>query len=183
MKHLIDPEGRYFDKINPTIDGMGYNLVRVKQMAGQKTNTTLQIMIERGDGSAVNVDDCTKISRALSALLDVEDPFEEAYDLEVSSTGVPRPLTRLSDFKAYVGREIKSEIYPPVNNRKRFRGILSQANKDTLIITDGEDNFELAYSQLATATPVFNDDLLDFEASRNALPSAESNEQQTSTAS
>lgn len=172
MKQLIDPDGRYARVIEPTISGMGYNLVRVRQTSVKKGTPTLQVMIERGNGSAVNVDDCTKVSRALSALLDVEDPFDSAYDLEISSTGVPRPLTRLVDFKAYVGREVKLEIYPPVNNRKRFRGILIETLDDSLTIKDDETIYELAYSQLSVATPVFTDDLLEFEASRGALPTA-----------
>jgi len=98
MKQLIDPDGRFAKLIEPTIAGMGYDLVRVRQQSAGKGDTTLQIMIERQDAVPVNVDDCTKVSRALSALFDVEDPFPEAYNLEVSSVGLPRPLTRIKDF-------------------------------------------------------------------------------------
>ncbi len=177
MRQLIDPDGRFARVIEPTITGMGYNLVRVRQTSVKKGTPTLQVMLERANGSAVNVSDCTKVSRALSALLDVEDPFDSAYDLEISSTGVPRPLTRLEDFKAYVGRDVKLEIFPPVNNRKRFRGILTEILDDSLTVKDNDDDtiYELAFTQLSVATPVFTDDLLEFEASRGALPSGDDN--------
>jgi len=177
LKQLIDPDGRFARVIEPTITGMGYDLVRVRQTSVKQGVPTLQIMLERTGGKVVNVDDCTKVSRALSALFDVEDPFDGPYDLEISSTGVPRPLTRIEDFKAYEGREVKLEIYPPVNNRKRFRGILTDVLEDSLTVADSGTTYELAFTQLSSAAPVFTDDLLEFEASRGALPSAEDGDQ------
>ena len=92
--------------ITPVIEDMGYELVRVRLMGGQ--SKTLQIMAERPEGG-IEVDDCAKISTAISAVLDVEDPLEEAYTLEVSSPGIDRPLTRLKDFDTWTGYAAKIE--------------------------------------------------------------------------
>ncbi len=87
--------------ILPTVEGMGLSLVRVRYMGGTK-KADLQIMAERPDGT-MEVEDCANLSRALSAVLDVEDPIERQYNLEVSSPGIDRPLTRLGDFARYAG--------------------------------------------------------------------------------
>lgn len=174
MKNLIDPEGRFAKLIEPTITGMGYDLVRVRQMSAAKGDTTLQIMVEYPDGRVINVEDCTKISRAISALFDVEDPFTDAYNLEVSSAGLPRPLTRVKDFQNYTGFEMKCELAMMVNGRKRFKGILAEAGEDTFVIRDEEQKeFELAYAQLANAALVYSDTLLAYEQKRKALPENE----------
>lgn len=171
MKNLVDPEGRFAKLIEPTLNGMGFELVRVRTTAVGKGGVTLQIMAERPNGQAVNVEDCTAISRAISTLFDVEDPFEGAYRLEVSSAGVPRPLTRIKDFKDYIGFELKCEIEPMVNGRKRFKGELIEANDQTFVIRDEEDNeIELAYDQLASVALIYSDELLAYEQSRARLP-------------
>lgn len=171
MKNLVDPDGRFAKLIEPTLNGMGFDLVRVRIIAMGKAGITLQIMAERPDGKAINVEDCTAISRAVSALFDVEDPFEGAYRLEVSSAGVPRPLTRVKDFKDYIGFEIKCEIEPMVNGRKRFKGELAEANDTTFVISDEEGNdIELAYEQLDSVSLIYSDELLKYEQSRARLP-------------
>jgi ribosome maturation factor RimP len=108
--------------IAPSLEAMGYELVRVHLTGGMRP--TLQIMAERVDRAAMTVEDCAEISRAVSALLDVEDPIEGAYTLEVSSPGIDRPLTRLSDFDRFAGFEARVETRVPVSGRKRFRGRL-----------------------------------------------------------
>jgi len=108
--------------VTPTLAQMGYDLVRV-QMQGQ-ARPTLQIMAERKDGKGMAVEDCAQISRALSAVLDVEDPIGGAYVLEVSSPGIDRPLTRSKDFGDWAGFEAKLETDLPVDGQKRFRGKL-----------------------------------------------------------
>ncbi|CAA7617597.1 ribosome maturation factor RimP [Magnetospirillum sp. SS-4] len=108
--------------IAPSLDAMGYELVRV-QLQGQQ-RLTLQIMADRKDGVMMAVEDCADISRALSALLDVEDPISGAYSLEVSSPGIDRPLTRAKDFERWAGFETKLEAIQPIEGRKRFRGKL-----------------------------------------------------------
>lgn len=106
----------------PVIEGLGYRLVRVRVSSAE--GCTVQIMAERPDGS-MTVEDCESISRALSPVLDVTDPIERAYRLEISSPGIDRPLVRKSDFERYAGHLVKIEMEIPVHGRKRFRGHLA----------------------------------------------------------
>lgn len=103
----------------PVLGGLGYRLVRARILSGQ--GTTLQIMIERPDGT-VTVEDCEKASMALSPVLDLEEPVSEAYHLEISSPGIDRPLVRVSDFRRAVNHEVRIEMAVPLYGRKRFRG-------------------------------------------------------------
>lgn len=111
----------------PIIEGLGYRLVRVKVSGAD--GCTVQIMAERPDGS-MTVEDCEAVSRALSPVLDVADPIDRAYRLEISSPGLDRPLVRKSDFDRYAGHLARIEMEMPVDGRKRFRG--------SLIGTEGE---------------------------------------------
>jgi ribosome maturation factor RimP len=103
----------------PVLHDLGFRLVRVKISPGM--DTTLQIMAERPDGT-MNVDDCEKVSVALSPVLDLEEPLPQAYRLEVSSPGIDRPMVRLSDFKRAIGHEARIELNFGLDGRKRFRG-------------------------------------------------------------
>src|ERR1700753_2619841 len=105
----------------PVLQGMGYRLVRIK-ISGE-AGCTVQIMAERPDGS-MQIEDCEAVSRALSPVLDIADPIERAYRLEISSPGIDRPLVRRSDFERHAGHEAKVEMDVPVDGRKRFRGVL-----------------------------------------------------------
>ena len=118
----MELERRIAETIEPSLEGMGYELVRVLLQGRERQ--VLQIMAERKDGAAMTVDDCADISRQVSALLDVDDPIEGAYSLEVSSPGIDRPLTRPKDYEAYAGFEAKLETSEPLEGRKRFRGKL-----------------------------------------------------------
>jgi ribosome maturation factor RimP len=109
----------------PVLLGIGYRLVRVR-ISGLD-GCTVQIMAERPDGS-MTVDDCETVSRALSPVLDVSDPIERAYRLEVSSPGMDRPLVRRSDFERFAGHQIKVELSAPIAGRRRFRGLLLGAD-------------------------------------------------------
>ena len=113
---------RIADIVTPVIEGMGYELVRLRLMSGK--SASLQIMADKPNGG-IEVDDCAKISTAVSATLDVEDPIEDAYRLEVSSPGVDRPLTRLKDFDAWSGYEVKIETTEMIDGRRRFKGALA----------------------------------------------------------
>ena len=105
--------------ITPSIEAMGYELVRADLRSGRRR--ILQIMVERADRIEMTVDDCASVSRAISALLDVEDPIRGTYNLEVSSPGIDRPLVRLSDYDRFSGFEAKIELEQPVDGRKRLR--------------------------------------------------------------
>jgi ribosome maturation factor RimP len=105
----------------PVLADLGFRLVRVK-LSGQG-GETVQVMAERSDGS-MSVDDCEAVSQALSPVLDVEDPIEGGYRLEISSPGIDRPLVRISDFGRARGHEVRIEMAVPIDGRKRFRGII-----------------------------------------------------------
>ncbi len=143
--------------IQPVIEGLGYELVRVR-MQGGKTKA-LQIMAERPDGG-IEVDDCAKISTAVSAILDVEDPFEDPYALEVSSPGIDRPLTRFKDFDMWNGYEAKIETDELVDGRRRFKGVLAGTNDDEVLITITEGTIGLKFDWLSDAKLVLTDELI-----------------------
>ena len=117
---MTDLLRRIEDIIAPTIVGMGFELVRVALSRGG----TLQVMIEPADGRPMDVEDCATVSRALSAVLDVEDPITSAYTLEVSSPGIDRPLTRPKDYTRWTGHIARLETAEPVEGRRRFKGTL-----------------------------------------------------------
>src|SRR3546814_8590835 len=119
---------RIEDMIAPSLADMGYDLVRVS-LTGGAARMTLQIMAECLDGAGMTVDDCAAISRAVSALLDVEDPIRGAYVLEVSSPGIDRPLTRARDYERFAGYEAKVELRRMMDGRRRFRGRLMGVEK------------------------------------------------------
>jgi ribosome maturation factor RimP len=107
----------------PVLESLGFRLVRVRVSGGGGASCTVQIMAERADGT-MTIEDCESVSRALSPVLDVADPINNAYRLEISSPGMDRPLVRRSDFDRYAGHLIKVEMAVAVNNRRRFRGLL-----------------------------------------------------------
>ena len=155
----MDPTGEIERLINPTLEQMGFRVVRVKFFA--RPRRTLQVMAERADGSSVIVDDCAAISRAISVLLEVEDPIRGAYDLEVSSTGIDRPLVRIEDFARFAGFEAQITVDPPLEGRKRFRGRLVGAGENTVRLTL-EDGAEVAlpYGDIADAKLAMTDELI-----------------------
>jgi ribosome maturation factor RimP len=152
-------EDRISALIAPSLDAMGFELVRVL-LQGQQ-NQTLQIMAERRDREPMTVEDCADISRSISALLDVEDPLPNAYSLEVSSPGIDRPLTRLQDYERFAGFEAKVEAQRPVDGRKRFRGVLKgldQANNVRLEVETQE--VLIPFADIHRAKLVLTDDLI-----------------------
>jgi ribosome maturation factor RimP len=115
----------------PVLQGLGYRLVRIK-VSGE-AGCTVQIMAERPDGTML-IEDCETISRALSPVLDIADPIERAYRLEISSPGIDRPLVRRSDFERYIGHLVKIEMAVPHDGRKRFRGQLTAVEGDRVLL-------------------------------------------------
>ena len=148
---------------DPVLRGMGYRLVRIR-ISGE-AGCTLQIMAERPDGS-MQIEDCEAVSRALSPVLDVADPIERAYRLEISSPGIDRPLVRRSDFERYAGHLVKIEMAVAHEGRKRFRGALSgvEGNRVRLHRDDvraGEDaDILLAMEEIGEAHLVLTDELI-----------------------
>src|SRR5262245_60929158 len=115
----------------PVIENLGYRLVRVR-LSGL-AGCTVQIMAERPDGTMA-IDDCEAVSRALSPVLDVADPIDRAYRLEISSPGIDRPLVRRSDFERYAGHAVKVEMALPIEGRRRFKGLLLGAEGDAALV-------------------------------------------------
>ncbi|MFG1427556.1 ribosome maturation factor RimP [Roseixanthobacter glucoisosaccharinicivorans] len=156
--------------VGPVLTGLGMRLVRVKHTA--RDGGTLQIMAERPDGS-MTIDDCELVSRAISPVLDVEDPIASAYRLEISSPGIDRPLVRLTDFDRWSGHEVKVEMAVPLDGRKRFRGILLGTEGGLALVRRpdapaGEDPVSrLPVADIGDARLILTDDLIT-EALRRA---------------
>ncbi|WP_028878235.1 ribosome maturation factor RimP [Terasakiella pusilla] len=144
--------------IAPTLTEMGYVIVRL-QIQGDR-HPTLQIMAERADRKTMDVEDCAKISRAVSPLLDVDDPIDEAYSLEVSSPGVDRPLVRAEDFERFAGFEARVEMSYLIDGRKRFTGrLVGLVDGNVQILVDGVAQ-DLPFEDIIKAKLVLTDDLL-----------------------
>ena len=143
---MTELERRIEAIIAPTVVGMGYELVRV----GMSKGATLQVMIDRADGRPTGVEDCATLSRALSAVLDVEDPIATAYTLEVSSPGIDRPLTRPKDYVRWAGHMARLETAAPIDGRRRFKGTLLGIDGDTVKLRL-EDGVEAALPFAAVA--------------------------------
>ncbi|WP_226780055.1 ribosome maturation factor RimP [Oceaniglobus trochenteri] len=148
---------RLAEVITPVIEDLGFELVRVRYMGGK--TPTVQIMADRPEGG-IEVDDCGVISTAVSAHLDVEDPIEEAYTLEVSSPGIDRPLTRLKDFDAWEGYEAKIETTEMIDGRRRFKGILAGVEGSEVLIEIEEGTIGLQFDWLSDAKLVLTEDLI-----------------------
>jgi len=156
----MKPAAHIEELIAPSIEAMGFDLVRVSLSGGGRP--TLQIMAERPDGT-MTVDDCAELSRAVSALLDVDDPIKGEYELEVSSPGIDRPLVRLSDFERYAGFEAKLETHDPVpgqEGRRRFRGRIMKVIGDMVSVQCEGKLVSLAFESIASAKLILTDELI-----------------------
>ncbi|MDW3205401.1 MAG: ribosome maturation factor RimP [Alphaproteobacteria bacterium] len=162
-------EKRIADMIGPALEDMGFGVVRIRLMG--KERVTLQIMADRLDEKPITVDDCADISRAVSAILDVEDPIERAYSLEVSSPGIDRPLTRPRDFERFAGFEVKIELEQLMDGRRRFRGILGGIDGNAVSIETDTAEFQIPFEAIRDAKLVLTDALI--EASRAAADDSE----------
>jgi ribosome maturation factor RimP len=143
--------------IEPVISDMGFELVRVRLMSGEEC--TLQIMADRIVGG-IEVDDLADISISVSAVLDVEDPILDAYNLEVSSPGIDRPLTRLKDFESFEGYEAKLETDELIDGRRRFKGVLAGVEEGEVLINLSEGTIGLKFDWLSEAKLILTDDLI-----------------------
>lgn len=141
----------------PVIEKAGFRLVRLRVMGG--ATKTLQVMAERPDGG-MDVDDCATLSHALLDFIEAEDPIEGDYELEVSSPGIDRPLTRLMDFARWAGHEAKIELTLPVEGRKRFRAtLLGLDGQDVMIRADNSD-IRFPFRAIANAKLILTDKLI-----------------------
>lgn len=156
-------EARLADIVSPTLENMGYELVRVSVLG--RDRPTVQVMADRSDGSQITVADCEAISRQLSAVLDVEDPIPGAWSLEISSAGIDRPLTRPKDWNRFAGHLARAETVAPINSRKRFSGIVLGADDTSarLRLDDGNE-IVLPLSAIRRAKLVLTDALIEATA-------------------
>lgn len=152
---------RLADIIQPVIEGLGFELVRIRLMGG--ATRTLQIMADKPEGG-IEVDHCGDISTAVSAVLDVEDPIEENYVLEVSSPGIDRPLTRLKDFEMWKGWEARIETTELIDGRRRFKGTLAGVEGEEVLIAldEGKETviIGLQFDWLSDAKLILTDELI-----------------------
>lgn len=152
---------RLAEIVAPVVEDMGFELVRLRLMAGK--TATLQVMADKPEGG-IEVDDCARISTDLSAVLDVEDPIVDEYTLEVSSPGIDRPLTRLKDFEAWAGHEARVETTELIDGQRRFKGVLQGVEDDEVLIEieRGSETpvIGLKFDWLSDAKLILTDDLI-----------------------
>lgn len=143
----------------PVFEEMGYDVVRM-QLQGGESRKVLQIMAERKDRKTMTVEDCAKLSRAISPILDEKDPIADNYTLEVSSPGIDRPLVKLDDFDRFKGFEAKVECSVLVNGRKRFSGRLQGIDGSDVVLTFEGEDIRIAFADIAKAKLILTDELL-----------------------
>ena len=151
---------RLLELLDPVAEAVGYEIVRLRLMGG--ATRRLQIMAERPDGQ-MEVHDCVTLSRAISEVLDAADPITGEYNLEVSSPGIDRPLTRLQDFETYAGLEARFELDRLAEGRRRFRGRLAGVEGDNVLIDlEGEDDVtaQAPFAWITEAKLILNDELM-----------------------
>jgi ribosome maturation factor RimP len=135
--------------VGQVVEPMGYELVGVEYLAGRESGSLLRVYIDQEQG--ITLDDCTAVSRQLSAVLDVEDPVKENYTLEVSSPGLDRPLFYEAHFQQYTGSRVRLRMALKIEGRRRFEGILKgMQDQDIVLEVDGEE-FLLPLDQVETA--------------------------------
>ena len=151
--------GRKIERmIAPSLDAMGYDVVRVRLGGGNEP--TLQVMAELKTGAAMTAEDCADISHAVSALLDVEDPIDGPFVLEVSSPGIDRPLVRAADFDRFAGFEARIELHGMIDGRRRFQGRLQGMVGDGVRLEAGSGSIDIPIDAIRNAKLVLTDALL-----------------------
>ncbi|WP_018997408.1 ribosome maturation factor RimP [Hirschia maritima] len=168
MRAISEIEKRILDIIQPEADSLGLDIVRVRMMGAN--TPILQIMAEKPDGT-MDVEDCAKLSRAIGPVLDVEDPIPSEYNLEVSSPGIDRPLTREGDFANWVSHEARVEIGVPKDGRRRFHGTITEETNGvvSMDLKDGSQA-EIAVTEMVKASLVMTDRLIEEALSRGQAP-------------
>jgi ribosome maturation factor RimP len=170
---------KLLELLDPVVEALGFDLVRLRLMGGSATGRTLQLMAERPSDGDLGIDECVRLSRAVSEVMDAADPVSGEYRLEVSSPGVDRPLTRLKDFADYEGLEARLELDRLADKRKRFRGVLAgveevEGEPHVAIDLEGEEETALVpFAWIQDAKLVLNDDLMKRGAEKRAARLAE----------
>ena len=158
QKHFLQ------DLIEPVVEKAGFELIRVMTIG--QVNPTLQVMIDTRNGADITVEDCATVSHLLS---DEKDPIESRYSLEVSSPGLDRPLTKLAHFKRWQGYEIKLETADKVENRKRFKGKITEVVGENVVLTMEGEQYTIPFALISKAKLVVTDELWEeYQAAHNA---------------
>jgi ribosome maturation factor RimP len=150
--------------IEPEVNNLGYDLVRIA-MIGGSSDPTLQVMAERPDTRQLGLADCERISRRLSDVLDLADPIDGSYRLEVSSPGIDRPLTRLRDYVDWAGHEARVTLGDPKNGRKQFSGTIEGLEGENVRLVDKSGQAHiLPFSEISSAKLLLTDKLINATA-------------------
>lgn len=164
MRSTNPVEERVIALIEPTAAGLGYRIVRVRLSGNRRKR--LQIMAERISDGHMGIDDCGRLSRALSPVFDLEDPIQGEYDLEVSSPGIDRPLMSLEDFQRFIGHEAKLETAAIVDNRRRYKGVIKAVEGDVIVLAMEGEDARLQFAALSDARLVLTDKLIEEDLKR-----------------
>jgi ribosome maturation factor RimP len=154
----VDLASRIAELVRPTIEAMDFALVRVQVLGRQRLR--VQIMAEKADGSGMLIDDCAALSRALSAVLDVDDPIAGPYTLEISSPGIDRPLVRLDDFRRFAGFEARIDLARLIEGRRRLQGRLVGTDGEMVRIEVAGTAMDVPFADIQRAKLVLTDELL-----------------------
>lgn len=166
---LTEQEKRILALVSPVADGLGMEVVRLRVMGGKRAR--LQIMAEKAGGAPTSVEDCARLSRAISPVLEAHDPVPDAYILEVSTPGIDRPLTRDGDFGRWIGHVVKVELQRPLDGQRRFTGVILSEDEDGAHIElDGEAKLVVRVDELSKATLVLTDELIEAARASGNLP-------------
>jgi ribosome maturation factor RimP len=169
MIALTEQERRLLDIIGPVADGLGLEIVRLRVSGGRRPH--LQVMAERAGGAPTDVEDCARLSRAMSPVLEAADPISEAYILEVSTPGIDRPLTRPGDFGRWIGHSARIELARPIDGRRRFTGtITGEDDAGVHIELDDETELVAGVHEMSRATLVLTDELIEAARASGNLP-------------
>jgi ribosome maturation factor RimP len=169
-------EERVIALIEPTAGNLGYRIVRVRVSGNRRKR--LQIMAERVSDGQMGIDDCSRLSRALSPVFDLEDPIPGGeYDLEISSPGIDRPLMRIEDFERFQGHDAKLETAAMQNGQRRFKGKIERIEGDVIVLATDQGEAKLPFAALSDARLVLTDKLIeeDLKRARAAELAAEEN--------
>ncbi len=175
MRATNPVEERVIALIEPTAKNLGFRVVRVRLSGNRRKR--LQIMAERVSDGLMNVDDCGRLSRALSPVFDLEDPVQGEYDLEISSPGIDRPLISVEDFQRFIGHEAKLETAAMIDGRRRWKGRITAVEGDTIVLAAEHGEARLKFAQLSEARLVLTDKLIEEDLRR--ARAAEAADQET----
>jgi len=168
-----EQEKRILSLITPQASGLTMEIVRVRIMGGNRP--ILQIMAEKAGGAPTDVEDCASLSRAISEVLEIDDPIKDRYTLEVSTPGIDRPLTRIGDFARWIGHAAKLELIRPLDNRRKFQGVIaSEINGTVILQLDDATELEAEIDELAKASLILTDKLIDVARAAGTLPPQDS---------